>query len=71
MDTIKEVLILGGYGAYVWPAFATWAAVMGWMAVSTLRRLRISEATLDKLQAARGPRRGAGGPDAGQGEAGT
>jgi heme exporter protein D len=62
MDAIKDILVLDGYGAYVWPAFATWAVVMGWMAVSTLRRLRVSEATLDKLQAARGPRRGAGQP---------
>ncbi len=57
MDAIKEILVLGGYGAYVWPAFATWAAVMAWMAVSTLRRLGEAERTLERLQAARGPRR--------------
>ena len=65
MNAIKDILLLNGYGAYVWPAFATWAIVMGWMAVSTLRRLRASEATLDKLQAVRGPRRNAGQPGSG------
>ncbi|MDH3240370.1 MAG: heme exporter protein CcmD [Alphaproteobacteria bacterium] len=69
MDAIKEILDLGGYGAYVWPAFATWAAVMTWMAVSTLRRLRASEDTLEKLQAAGNPRRRAAGPDGPQGTA--
>lgn len=57
MDTIREILVLGGYGAYVWPAFGTWALVMACMAFSTLRRLRQSERTLDDLQAAQGGRR--------------
>jgi len=69
MDKIKEILVLGGYGAYVWPAFAVWAVVMTWMAVSTLRRLRASEDTLEKLQAARGARLGRTAGDEGHGEA--
>lgn len=70
MDKIKEILVLGGYGVYVWPAFAVWAAVMTWMAVSTLRRLRASEDTLEKLQAARGVRGGRTAGEEGHGEAG-
>ena len=69
MDAIKEILVLGGYGAYVWPAFGTWAVVMVWMAVSTMRRLRGSEATLERMQSARSSRWGADETDAGQKEA--
>lgn len=50
MEKISEVLHLGGYGIYVWPAFATAAAVLCWMAVSTLRRLRENERNLSSLQ---------------------
>ena len=53
MDRIGNVLHLGGYGIYVWPAFATAAAVLCWMAISTLRRLRDNERNLDTLQQAR------------------
>ena len=53
MDTIGNALDLGGYGIYVWPAFATAAAVLCWMAISTLRRLRINERSLDRLRHAR------------------
>lgn len=69
MDAIKDILVLGGYGAYVWPAFGTWAAVMVWMAASTLRRLRAAEGTLDQLQAARGARRSIAPRDTGSGSA--
>jgi heme exporter protein D len=54
MEGIGNALHLGGYGVYVWPAFATAAAVLCWMAVSTLRRLRSSERSLDALQHTRG-----------------
>ena len=53
MDGIRNALHLSGYGIYVWPAFATAAAVLCWMAVSTLRRLRDNERSLDTLQHAR------------------
>lgn len=43
-------LDLGGYGAYVWPAFAVAALVFVWMALSTLRRLRENERALERLQ---------------------
>lgn len=64
MDAIRRILFLGGYGAYVWPAFATWAVVMAWMGFSTLRRLRRAERTLDRLQAVHGTRRRSAPPTA-------
>lgn len=54
MDKIGNALYLGGYGIYVWPAFAFAAAVLCWMAVSTVRRLRHNERRLAALQQARG-----------------
>ena len=53
MDTIGNAFYLGGYGIYVWPAFATAAAVLLWMAVSTQRRLRGNERSLERLRGAR------------------
>ncbi len=64
MDTIGNALDLGGYGIYVWPAFATAAAVLGWMAISTLRRLRINERILDRLRHARARAAAPGGAEA-------
>ncbi len=31
---------MGGYGGFVWPAFGASALVLGWLWVSSLRRLR-------------------------------
>ena len=64
MDTIGNALDLGGYGIYVWPAFATAAAVLGWMAISTLRRLRINERSLDRLRHVRARAAAPGGAEA-------
>ena len=50
METIRQVLYLDGYGAYVWPAFAVTAAVLLWMGLSTLRMLREKERALARLQ---------------------
>ncbi len=37
---------MGGYGAFVWPAFGASALVLGWLWVSSLRRLRRLERAL-------------------------
>jgi heme exporter protein D len=47
---------MGGYAAFVWPAYGLTALVMVWLLVATLRRLRERERTLAELQAAN-PRR--------------
>jgi heme exporter protein D len=44
-----EFLAMGGYGAYVWPAYLLTAAVMIGLAVITVRRLRENKQRLDQL----------------------
>lgn len=51
MEAVQIFLLMGGYGAFVWPAFALTALVMIWLAVATWIRLRAVERALDALQA--------------------
>ena len=44
---------MGGYGAYVWPAFGAAAALMIALLVASLRAMRAREAELRALEAAR------------------
>ncbi len=60
MDAVKEFLAMGGYGAYVWPAFAITAAILIGVLWSTLHALRANEAALAALEAAKPARRGGG-----------
>ena len=48
---------MGGYAAYVWPAFGAAAAVMVALLVLSLRAMRVREAALRKLEADTGRRR--------------
>lgn len=50
---------MGGYAAYVWPAFGAAAAIMIALLVASLRAMRAREAELRALEAARRGRRGA------------
>ena len=50
MEKLTEVLAMGGYGAYVWPAFALAAILMAGMAWISLRSLRKAEKNLSELQ---------------------
>ncbi len=43
---------MGGYGIYVWPAFAVAAVVLVGLLFASLRSVRASEETLKKLQRA-------------------
>ncbi len=54
---------MGGYAAYVWPAFGVGAVVMIGLLVLSIRRLRLREAELKRLEAASGGRRGRGGAE--------
>jgi heme exporter protein D len=58
MDKFRSFLAMGGYAAYVWPAFLVAALVMAGQVATTLRALRRREAALAELEA-RGPRRAA------------
>jgi len=53
LDAITDFLSMGGYGVYVWPAFAVTAVLLVAMLVSSLRGLRAREAELEALQRGR------------------
>ncbi|PWR22069.1 heme exporter protein CcmD [Zavarzinia compransoris] len=58
MDALLAFLAMGGYAAFVWPAFIlTFAVVIG-LAVGSWRSLKRAEARLALLEQARPPRRG-------------
>ncbi|MEE8499512.1 MAG: heme exporter protein CcmD [Kiloniellales bacterium] len=40
MEQLQGFLAMGGYGAFVWPAFGLTALVMVWLLAASLRRLR-------------------------------
>jgi heme exporter protein D len=52
MDGFSAFLRMGGYAAYVWPAFAIVAVVMVAFVVTSLRSLRANQATLRALEEA-------------------
>jgi heme exporter protein D len=54
---MAEFLAMGGYAAFVWPAYGITALVLIWLLAATLRALRTSEATLRALEGSRAPRR--------------
>lgn len=51
---IMSFLEMGGYAAYVWPAFGITALIMIVMLVWSLRSVRAREATLKTLEASTG-----------------
>ena len=53
---MSDFLAMGGYAAYVWPAYAVAMAMLVGTLVATLAGLRRREATLKALEAARPPR---------------
>ena len=54
MDSIGAFFAMGGYAAFVWPAFAVTLGLMGIFAALALRRLRRTERTLRALEQAAG-----------------
>ena len=54
MTTISDFLAMGGYAAFVWPAFAVTAVVLVALLVASRRGLKAREAMLRALEAARG-----------------
>ncbi len=76
MEQLWSFLAMGGYGAFVWPAFGVTALVMGWLLASSLHRLRGLERALAEHGltppgggARRGGARGAGAQGGGGKEA--
>jgi len=70
MTSLSSFLEMGGYAAYVWPAFGLTATVLVAFLIDSLRRLRAAERALARLEAqvpSRRQRRAAnraGGPPA-------
>ncbi|CAO3415038.1 heme exporter protein CcmD [Azospirillum doebereinerae] len=54
---MSDFLTMGGYAAYVWPAYAIAALVLLGLLAATWKGLRDSEATLKALESARPARR--------------
>lgn len=52
MEQINEYFAMGGYAAFVWPAYAITAAVLAVVFGASLRSLRRTEAELARLQSA-------------------
>ncbi len=57
MGGIGAYLAMGGYAAFVWPAYGVAFAVLGGLALSSWRRYRESAVTLERLQQDLGRRR--------------
>jgi heme exporter protein D len=53
---VSEYFAMGGYAAYVWPAYGVAAAVLIGLLVASLRGLRAREAEIAAVEAQR-PRR--------------
>jgi len=53
MEALAGWLAMGGYAAFVWPAYAIAAAILGGLALHSWRRHRASAAALDRAQAGR------------------
>ena len=50
MEQLETFFAMGGYGAFVWSAFAATALVMAWLLFATLHRLRRLERKLSEAQ---------------------
>ena len=48
---MSEFFHMGGYGAFIWPAYAVAAIVMVGLIIATLRNLRARESELAALEA--------------------
>jgi heme exporter protein D len=57
MGGIGAFLAMGGYAAFVWPAYGVALVVLAALAAHSSWRYRQSTVTLERLQQARGARR--------------
>ena len=60
MSGICDWAAMGGYAAFVWPAYGVAATVLGGLALQSWRRYRASRRDLERLQSPRPPRAAAG-----------
>jgi len=52
MEAIQSFLNMGGYAAFVWPAYGATALVLAGLAAMSLGRMRASERALAELRGA-------------------
>jgi len=52
---MSEFFSMGGYGAYVWPSYGMAALVMVVLLITSLRNLKSTETTFQRLKAEVGP----------------
>ena len=57
MGSIGEFFAMGGYGTYVWSAYAIAIVVIGALILVSRRTLKACEAEASALEAAKPPRR--------------
>jgi len=57
MTSLSEILDMGGYAVFVWPAYGIAAVIMIVLAVMSWRALVTERAILEKLEAEHGSRR--------------
>jgi heme exporter protein D len=50
MNSVDGFLAMGGYGAFVWPAYGLAVLVLGGLAAYSWRRYRASVAMVDRLR---------------------
>ena len=58
MESVTAYLSMGGYAAFVWPAFAVCAAVMVALVIASRRALARERRLLESLDAGRHRQRG-------------
>jgi heme exporter protein D len=63
MSSLTSFLEMGGYGGFVWPAYALSAVVLLALLFDALRRLRNDRRALARLEAEAPRRRGSRGAD--------
>ena len=56
MTAVSNYLAMGGYAAFVWPAYAVATIVIGSISLRSWRRYRASAALLDRVQRQPNPR---------------
>ena len=56
MNTLADYFAMGGYAAYVWPAYAIAAGVLGGMTAYSWHRYRQARDAVERLPPATRPR---------------
>ena len=57
MTSVSSFLEMGGYGAFVWPAFGLTAVILLALLIASLLRLRSNQRALARLESQMPPRR--------------